>query len=109
MSNFSTTYKVFDGPFGKRLAGDIEEKTGLKVLGFGDSGGFFAITNSKHEVRSPADMKGLKIRTMGLDTHKAVIESMGGQPTAIAWTEVYTALQSVSRNVGVDLLALTMQ
>lgn len=92
--NISTTYEVFDGPFGKRLASDIEEKTDFKVLGFGDSGGFFAITNSKHEVRSPADMKGLKIRTMGLDTHKAVIESLGGQPAAIAWSEVYTALQT---------------
>ncbi|WP_207060618.1 DctP family TRAP transporter solute-binding subunit [Motiliproteus sp. SC1-56] len=92
--NISATYKVFDGPFGKRLAGDIEDKTGIKVLGFGDSGGFFAITNSKREVRSPADMKGLKIRTMGLDTHKAVIESIGGQPAAIAWSEVYTALQT---------------
>jgi TRAP-type C4-dicarboxylate transport system substrate-binding protein len=39
-------------------------------------------------------MKGLKIRTMGLDTHKAVVTSLGGQPAAIAWTEVYTALQT---------------
>lgn len=92
--NISATYQVFDGPFGMQLAGDIESKTGLKVLGFGDSGGFFAITNSKHPVHSPEDMKGLKIRTMGLDTHKAVIDSLGGQPAAIAWSEVYTALQT---------------
>ncbi|QSR36720.1 C4-dicarboxylate ABC transporter substrate-binding protein [Marinobacterium iners] len=92
--NISTTYKVFDGPFGKQLSADIESKTGFKVLGFGDSGGFFALTNSKRPVRSPEDMKGLKIRTMGLDTHKAVIESLGGQPAAIAWSEVYTALQT---------------
>jgi tripartite ATP-independent transporter DctP family solute receptor len=92
--NISSTYKVFDGPFGQQLSADISDKTSLKVLGYGDSGGFFAITNSKHPVHSPADMKGLKVRTMGLDTHKAVIESLGGQPTAIAWSEVYTALQT---------------
>lgn len=92
--NISATYDVFDGPFGQRLASDIHTKTGLRVLGFGDSGGFFNITNSKREVHSPEDMKGLKIRTMGLDSHKAVIQSLGGQPTAIAWTEVYTALQT---------------
>lgn len=92
--NISVTYDVFDGPFGDRLAGDIEQETGLKVLGFGDSGGFFAFTNSQRLIRSPEDMKGLKIRTMGLETHKRMISAMGGQPTAIAWAEVYTSLQT---------------
>ncbi|MCG6929866.1 MAG: DctP family TRAP transporter solute-binding subunit [Desulfofustis sp.] len=92
--NISKTYEVFDGPFGAMLAGSIEEKTGMHVLGFGDSGGFFHITNSKRPVHTPEDMKGLKIRTMGLDTHKAIIAAMGGQPAAISWSEVYTALQT---------------
>lgn len=92
--NISATYRVFDGPFGDKLAADILDKTDIQVLGFGDSGGFFAISNSEREVRSPEDMKGLKIRTMGLDTHKAVIQSLGGQPVAIAWSEVYSALQT---------------
>jgi tripartite ATP-independent transporter DctP family solute receptor len=92
--NISKTYEVFDGPFGQKLAGDIEAKTGLHVLGFGDSGGFFHLTNSKRPIHTPEDMKGLKIRTMGLDTHKAIIAAMGGQPAAISWSEVYTALQT---------------
>lgn len=92
--NIATTYEVFDGPFGDTLAADIEAKTDLKILGFGDSGGFFAISNSKRQIKSPDDMKGLKIRTMGLDTHKELITSLGGEPTAIAWTEVYTSLQT---------------
>lgn len=92
--NIAVTYGVFDGVFGKKLAADIEKKTGLKVLGFGDSGGFFNFTNSKRQIKSPADMKGLKIRTMGLETHKGVVASLGGQPAAIAWSEVYTALQT---------------
>lgn len=93
-ANISKTYEVFDGPFGKKLAADIEKKTGLHVLGFGDSGGFFHLTNSKRPIHSPADMAGVKIRTMGLDTHKAIITAMGGQPAAISWSEVYTALQT---------------
>lgn len=92
--NISTTYAVFDGPFGEKFAADIEKKTGLKVIGFGDSGGFFHFTNSKKPIQSPEDFKGLKIRTMGLDTHKAIVSSLGGQPAAIAWAEVYTALQT---------------
>jgi len=92
--NISKTYEVFDGPFGAKLAADIEKKTGLHVLGFGDSGGFFHLTNSKRPIHTPADMEGVKIRTMGLDTHKAIITAMGGQPAAISWSEVYTALQT---------------
>jgi tripartite ATP-independent transporter DctP family solute receptor len=92
--NISTTYTVFDGPFGSKFGADIEKKTGLKMLGFGDSGGFFNFTNSKRAIKTPEDFKGLKIRTMGLDTHKTIISSLGGQPAAIAWTEVYTALQT---------------
>lgn len=92
--NIAVTYDVFDGPFGKALANDITKKTGLDVLGFGDSGGFFAISNSKHAIKSPEDMKGLKIRTMGLESHKTVVSSMGGQAVAINWAEVYTSLQT---------------
>ena len=92
--NIATTYEVFDGPFGQKLAVDIEKKTGMEVLGFGDSGGFFAFTNSKRPIKSPEDMKGLKIRTMGLESHKSVVSSMGGQPVAINWAEVYTSLQT---------------
>jgi tripartite ATP-independent transporter DctP family solute receptor len=92
--NIGVTYDVFDGPFGKQLAGDISKKTGLDVLGFADSGGFFAFSNSKRPIKSPDDMKGLKIRTMGLESHKAVVSSLGGQPVAINWAEVYTSLQT---------------
>lgn len=92
--DISATYAVFDGPFGQKLGTDIEKKTGMEVLGFGDSGGFFAITNSKKPIKTPDDLKGLKIRTQTLETHKRVISSLGGQPTAIAWSEVYTALQT---------------
>jgi TRAP-type C4-dicarboxylate transport system substrate-binding protein len=76
------------------MAEDIRKKTGFKVLGFGESGGFFQISNSKRPIKSPADMKGLKIRTMSIPLHMGVIESLGGAPTPIAWAEVYTALQT---------------
>lgn len=92
--DISSTYTVLDGPFGQKLGADIEKKTGMEVLGFGDSGGFFAITNSKKAIKTPDDLKGLKIRTQTLESHKRVISSLGGQPAAIAWAEVYTALQT---------------
>lgn len=83
-----------DSEFGKKMAADIEAKTGLKTLGLLDSGGFFAISNSKRPIKSLADMDGLRIRTMTLPTHETTIKSIGGQPTPLPWAEVYTALQT---------------
>lgn len=92
--DISTTYAVFDGPFGQTLAQHIEQSTGLAVLGYGDSGGFFAFTNSKRQIHNPDEMDGLRIRTMTLETHQKMIEALGAQPTAISWPEVYTSLET---------------
>ncbi len=93
-SSYNVGYKVYDGQFGQDLAADIEKKTGMKVLGFGESGGFFAITNSRRPVKSPSDMSGLKIRTMTVPLHMEIIKALGGSPTPIAWAEVYTSMQT---------------
>ncbi|MEZ5644619.1 MAG: DctP family TRAP transporter solute-binding subunit [Burkholderiaceae bacterium] len=85
---------TLDSAFGKKMAADIETKTGLKTLGILDSGGFFAISNSKRPIKSVEDMAGLRIRTMTLPTHETTIKSLGGQPTPLPWAEVYTALQT---------------
>ncbi|TCP44319.1 DctP family TRAP transporter solute-binding subunit [Rhodovulum marinum] len=83
-----------DSSFGQKFIADLESKTDLKVLGMIDSGGFFAFTNSKKPIESVADMEGLRIRTMTLPTHEAIVSSLGGQPTPLPWAEVYTALQT---------------
>ncbi len=93
-SSYNVGYEVYDGDFGKEFAADIEKKAGFHVLGFGESGGFFAITNSKRPIKSPRDMKGVKIRTMTVPLHMEIIKSLGGSPTPIAWSEVYTSLQT---------------
>lgn len=93
-SSYNVGYKVYDGEFGQDLAEDIEKKTGLKVLGFGESGGFFAITNSRRPIKNPDDMQGIKVRTMTVPLHMEIIKALGGSPTPIAWAEVYTSLQT---------------
>jgi len=93
-SSYNVGYEVYDGAFGQDRAADIERKAGFKVLGFGESGGFFAITNSKRVIRTPADMKGLKLRVMAVPLHQEVVKSLGASPTVVAWAEVYTSLQT---------------
>jgi tripartite ATP-independent transporter DctP family solute receptor len=94
--NIGVASKVIsmDSTFGEKFVADLEAKTGLEVLGLLDSGGFFAFTDSKHPIASVEDMDGLRIRTMTLPTHEAMITSLGGQPTPLPWAEVYTALQT---------------
>ena len=94
--NIAVAHEVIDldNAFGRKLAADVEAKTGLKVIGLLDSGGFFAISNSKRPIMSVEDMKDLRIRTMTLPTHEAIISSLGGKPTPLPWPEVYTALQT---------------
>jgi len=56
--------------------------------------GFRNFTNSKRPIRSPEDMKGLKIRVQENPLFVNMVKAMGGSPTPIAWTECYTALQN---------------
>ena len=93
-SNYNVAYEVYDGSFGAALAEDIRSKTRMRVLGFGESGGFFILTNSRRPVRNPSDMRGLSIRTMTVPSHQEIIRALGASATPIAWAEVYTSLQT---------------
>ncbi|MEA3285473.1 MAG: DctP family TRAP transporter solute-binding subunit [Synergistota bacterium] len=92
--NYAVAWKVFDGPFGEYLKEDIKKVTGFKVLGFGEAGGFFQLSNSVRPIKTVEDMKGLKMRTMTLPTHQNLMKTYGAAATPIAWAEVYTALQT---------------
>ena len=50
--NYDVAWKVYDGPFGKHLASEIESKAGFRVLGYGEAGGFFQLSNSKRKQKS---------------------------------------------------------
>jgi TRAP-type transport system periplasmic protein len=82
---------IFDGPVGAKLAAALEAK-GLKLLAYYENG-FRQLTNSAHEVKSPADMKGLKIRTMQNPIHLEAFRAMGSNPTPMPFSEVFTAMQ----------------
>jgi len=64
----------------------------MRVLAYGETG-FRNFTNSKGPIKSPADMKGLKIRVMETPVYVNMVKALGAAPTPIAWSETYTALQ----------------
>ncbi|MBO6511695.1 MAG: DctP family TRAP transporter solute-binding subunit [Roseibium sp.] len=89
------TYKVFDGPFGEALKADIEATLGdVVVLGFPDTGGFFAVTNSKKPIANLEDFDGIRIRTMTLPSHQKIIQALGAEAYPLSWGEVYSGLQT---------------
>ena len=91
----AATYDVFDGSFGAALASDIEATIpNAKVLGFPDTGGFFAVTNSKRPIKTLEDFEGIRIRTMTLPSHQKIIQALGGEAYPLSWGEVYSGLQT---------------
>ena len=85
-------YRVLDGPVGNRIAQAVEDRLEVVVLGWLYSGNR-NLWNSKHRVLSPADMAGLKIRTMSSQVMIDSFNALGGQATPISFGELYTALQ----------------
>lgn len=84
-------YTVLDGPAGQRIMDKLETK-GLKALVYWENG-FRHITNSAREIKSPADIKGLKIRTMENQIHLAAWRALGANPAPMPFSEVFTAMQ----------------
>jgi tripartite ATP-independent transporter DctP family solute receptor len=94
ISDRKQLYAILDGNFGKKLFNDMAKKSGLRVLGVYENGGFRSFSNSKRLVKTAADMKGLKIRTMDIPIHMEIVKSLGATPTPVAWMELYSALQT---------------
>jgi tripartite ATP-independent transporter DctP family solute receptor len=91
--NSAVAWEVMDGPFAQELfAGMIEE--GFRPVAIGENGGFRIWGNNVRPIETPADMEGLKIRTMEIPAHQEMVRALGGSPTAVPWMEVYSALQT---------------
>lgn len=84
-------YSVLDGEIGRYIMGLLDAK-GLHGLAWLENG-FRNLTNSKRPVNSPQDAAGLKIRTMENKVHMAMWRALKADPTPMAWSEVFTALQ----------------
>ena len=85
-------YKVLDGPVGDAL-GDAARERGFRVLGYYEAGVRHIMTRGK-PINSLEDLKGLKIRTMQNQAHLEAFKAFGANATALAYGELYGALQS---------------
>ncbi len=90
-TSYDHARSVLDGPIGQELLGKFEAHN-MIGLAWAENG-FRHVTNSRHPVRTPADLAGLKLRTMENQVHIAAFRAAGASPTPMSWTEVLTSLQ----------------
>lgn len=88
----------------------IAEETGILPLVFFENG-FFCMTNSKHEIKTLDDIKGLKIRTQENEILLEVYSKLGASPMPMAFTELFTAMQqgTIDGQVNPALIAQTQR
>jgi TRAP-type C4-dicarboxylate transport system substrate-binding protein len=86
--------QVWNGPIGTRIGKELTEKLGILPVAYTPSGGGYRILwNTKRQIKVPADMKGIKIRTTATPIEQEFWKQMGGIPTPVDVKEIYTALQ----------------
>ncbi len=80
------------GPVGEQIL-KIVEKAGVVPLAWGENG-FREVSNSSHEIRTPADMQGLKFRVVGSPIFNDTFTALGANPTQMSWADAQPALAS---------------
>ena len=84
--------KLTQGEIGQELTENTIRDAGVRIVGWAYSG-FRVLTNSKQPVTSLADLKGMVIRVPKNEIMIATYQSWGINPTPMAWSETFTALQ----------------
>lgn len=87
-----TAWRVLDGDVGVVLD-EKAQAAGLKILAFWDNG-IRHVSHLSKSIKTPEDLKGVKIRTPPDDMTIAIFNAFGANPAPLAWSELPSALQS---------------
>jgi tripartite ATP-independent transporter DctP family solute receptor len=108
MSSVDPSFGVFEMPYiiksrehMKRVENEIFDATfqkaalanGYRVIGVWENG-FRHITNNTRPINKPEDLKGIKLRTPQGEWRLKMFQAYGANPTPMAFSEVFTALQT---------------
>lgn len=66
----------------------------IRLMSIGNTGGWRSYANTLRRIETPADLVGLKMRTVPADLPQTLARSLGMAPTPIAWPELFTSLQT---------------
>jgi tripartite ATP-independent transporter DctP family solute receptor len=85
--------RIIESPVGDKLAAKIHEQGKFKVLDWFSTGDS-SIQTTDVSVKTPADMKGLKLRAIENPALAAALQALGANPTPMPYGEVYTGIQT---------------
>ncbi len=91
--NRKTAYAVLDDPEVQEKIFSYLKPKGFIAIGWTENE-FRDITNSKHEITKPEDLKGLKIRVMKSPIYIDTFKALGASVTDLAFPQIYNALQN---------------
>lgn len=91
MPDNETVDEKIHGKGGEALKELLLEK-GIVGLAFGENG-FRQLTNSKKDIKTPEDLKNMKIRIPGIKMYISLFTALETDPITMNWAEVFTALQ----------------
>lgn len=93
IKNDAIAEKFMEGKFIPRMRQHILSKRDNTLLvAAANSGGWRSFLTTKKQIKTPADMAGVKVRTINSPLQQELVKSMGGIPIAVPWAEVYTSL-----------------
>jgi tripartite ATP-independent transporter DctP family solute receptor len=90
-ANSAQAHEVLDGEVGQELLKRLEAQ-GIMGLGFAEAG-FRHTINNLRPVAKPDDFKGIKLRVQPSDLFIDSFRAIGANPTPMAWSDVFTAVQ----------------
>ena len=91
ITDYETAYRVLDSDVIQDLQDSFAEQSGVRVLAYGQGG--FRQVIGKVAVKSLADMHGMKVRVPESDIYIDTFSALGANPTPLAYSETFTALQ----------------
>jgi tripartite ATP-independent transporter DctP family solute receptor len=85
---------VYDGDIGKEYDARVEKDVQIHIVRSQYLGTRHVILRKEREVKTPADMAGVKLRMPGSETWQFLGKALGANPTPMAFEEVYLAMQT---------------
>ena len=92
MPDYAAVDAITQGPVGAELLKAVE-KAGVVPLAWGENG-YREVSNSRHAIRKPEDLKGMKIRVVGSPLFLDTFTALGANPTQMSWADAQPALAS---------------
>ncbi len=85
---------LLESDLAKEICDEAGKTTGTVILDLCDAGGYRQLSNNVRPIKSPEDLKGLRMRTNTMETTAKVFEAMGATAESIPYADLYMSLQT---------------